>query len=281
MRKMNFSYLHHLMKSSDPIGIFDSGIGGMTVARAVKDLMPDEQIIYFGDTAHLPYGDKSAAAIQAYSVKITDVLIQRGCKVILIACNSASAAAFELVKEYAGKKAKVFNVIDPVVAYIRENYQKTSIGLIGTKQTVNSMVYQNKIEESSNSVKLKALATPLLVPMIEEGFINNHISEEIIHQYLVNDQLKDIEALILGCTHYPLIKKEIAGYYAGRVEVIDSSVTVAKALKAYLEYNNLVRSNKQSNGDHFLVSDFTESFEATTKLFFKELVHLEKYTLWE
>lgn len=269
------------MKSSDPIGIFDSGIGGMTVARAVKDLMPDEQIIYFGDTAHLPYGDKSAAAIQAYSVKITDVLIQRGCKVILIACNSASAAAFELVREYAGKKAKVFNVIDPVVDFIRENYQDTNIGLIGTKQTVHSKVYQNKVEKSSNSVKLNALATPLLVPMIEEGFVNNHISEEIIHQYLVNDQLKEIQALILGCTHYPLIKKVIADYYAGRVEVIDSSVTVAKALKAYLEYNNLVKSDKQCNGDQFLVSDFTESFEATTKLFFKKLVHLEKFTLWE
>ncbi len=269
-----------IMKSSDPIGIFDSGIGGMTVARAVKDLMPDEQIIYFGDTAHLPYGDKSAAAIQAYSVKITDVLIQRGCKTILIACNSASAAAFELVREYAGKKAKVFNVIDPVVDYIRENHQNTNIGLIGTKQTVNSQVYETKISQSSAGVKLNALATPLLVPMIEEGFISNHISEEIIQQYLVNEELKEIEALILGCTHYPLIKKAIDNYYKGKVEVIDSSVTVAKALKAYLEYNSLVRKERQFDDDQFLVSDFTESFEAATKLFFKELVHLEKYTLW-
>lgn len=269
------------MKSSDPIGIFDSGIGGLTVARAVKDLMPAEQIIYFGDTAHLPYGDKSAAAIQAYSVKITDVLLQRGCKVILIACNSASAAAFELVREYAGKKAKVFNVIDPVVDHIREGYENKAIGLIGTKQTVNSRVYKTKIELASEGIKFNALATPLLVPMIEEGFIHNHISEEIIHQYLVHDELENIEALILGCTHYPLIKNEIASHYGGSVEVIDSSVTVAKALKAYLEYNGLVKKEKQPLDDQFLVSDFTESFEATTKLFFKELVHLEKHTLWE
>jgi len=269
------------MKSSEPIGIFDSGIGGMTVARAVKDLMPNEQIIYFGDTAHLPYGDKSAAAIQAYSIKITDVLLQRGCKVILIACNSASAAAYELVREYTGKKAKVFNVIDPVVDHIRESYQKTSIGLIGTKQTVNSQVYKTKIEKSSENVTLNSLATPLLVPMIEEGFIHNHISEEIIYQYLAHEELQKIEALILGCTHYPLIKKEIESYYKDKVEVIDSSVTVAKALKAYLEYNNLFRKQGQTNGDHFYVSDFTDSFESTTKLFFKELVHLEKYVLWE
>ncbi len=269
------------MKSSDPIGIFDSGIGGMTVARAVKDLMPNEQIIYFGDTAHLPYGDKSAAAIQAYSVKITDVLLQRGCKLILVACNSASAAAFELVKEYTGKKAKVFNVIDPVVDYIRENYTNTVVGLIGTKQTVNSQVYSTKIKQSSDRVSLNSLATPLLVPMIEEGFIHNHISEEIIHQYLVHDELQKIAALILGCTHYPLIKKEVASYYNGKVEVIDSSTTVAKALKAYLEYNNLITKGKQTGADHFLVTDFTQSFEAATKLFFKELVHLEKYTLWE
>ena len=251
------------------------------MARAVKNLMPQEQLIYFGDTAHLPYGDKSSAAIQAYSIKITDVLLQRGCKVVLIACNSASAAAYELVKEYVGKKALVFNVIDPVVDYIRENYSDTNIGLIGTKQTVNSAVYKQKIGQTSDKVNLKSLATPLLVPMIEEGFIHNHISEEVIHQYLEHQDLRGIKALILGCTHYPLIKKEVAGYYNGKVEVIDSSVTVANALKAYLEYNNLTNKGAQANPDQFLVSDYTESFEDTTKLFFKQLVHLEKHELWE
>src|SRR5690606_22630234 len=124
---------------------------------------------YFGDTAHLPYGDKSVAAIQAYSVRITDFLIKRGCKLILIACNSASAAAYDLMKEYAGKKAQVFNVIDPVVDFVRENYADANIGLIGTKATVQSGVYQRKIEQLGQGLACKALATPLLVPMIEEG----------------------------------------------------------------------------------------------------------------
>jgi len=140
-----------MAKASDPIGIFDSGIGGLTVAKAVKHLLPNESIIYFGDTAHLPYGDKSTAAIQAYSIKICDIFLKRNCKVILIACNSASAAATDLVKEYVGKRAKVFNVIEPIVNYIRETYQNTNIGLIGTKQTVGSEVYKSKIETLGNA----------------------------------------------------------------------------------------------------------------------------------
>ena len=240
-----------MAKASDPIGIFDSGIGGLTVAKAVKQQLPNESIIYFGDTAHLPYGDKSTAAIQAYSVKICDIFLQRKCKVILIACNSASAAATDLVKEYVGKRAKVFNVIEPVVNYIRETYHKTNIGLIGTKQTVGSEVYKTKIEGLGNELKLHSLATPLLVPMIEEG-----------------------------CTHYPLIKKQVGNYYNEKVAVIDSSDMVSASLKAYLEYNLLI-NNSDNSSNQFMVSDFTKSFEELTKLFFGEQVHLEKYKLWE
>lgn len=268
------------MRSSSPIGIFDSGIGGLTVARAVKDLLPNEQLIYFGDTAHLPYGEKSTAAIQAYSVRITDFLMQRGCKLILIACNSASSAAYDLVREYAGKKARVFNVIDPVIDYIREHYSEAHIGLIGTKATVQSGVYQRKIDELGQGNVCKALATPLLVPMIEEGFLHNRISHDIINQYLSSGGLADISALILGCTHYPLIKKEVEAYYQGRVQVIDSSVTVARALKGFLELHNLAASGRRGD-NQFYVSDYTESFEGTTRLFFGEAVTLEKFDLWE
>lgn len=269
-----------MVKASDPIGIFDSGIGGLTVAKAVKKLLPNENIIYFGDTAHLPYGDKSTAAIQAYSIKICDIFLQRKCKVILIACNSASAAATELVKEYVGKKAKVFNVIEPVVNYIRETYQDTNIGLIGTKQTVGSKVYESKIEGLENKLKLNSLATPLLVPMIEEGFLQGTISQDIINEYLKKPSLRQISALILGCTHYPLIKNQVAHYYNDQIEIIDSSEIVAKSLKAYLEYNLLINSSANSQ-DQFIVSDFTDSFEELTKLFFGKQVHLEKFKLWE
>jgi glutamate racemase len=269
-----------MAKASDPIGIFDSGIGGLTVARAVKKLLPHESIIYFGDTAHLPYGDKSTAAIQAYSIKICDIFLQRNCKVILIACNSASAAATELVKAYVGKRAKVFNVIEPVVNYIRETYRDSSIGLIGTKQTVGSLVYERKIKGLENNLKLNSIATPLLVPMIEEGFLQGTISQDIINEYLKKPLLQQIKALILGCTHYPLIKDQVSKYYDGKVEVIDSSEIVAKSLKAYLEYNLLINT-APDHKDQFIVSDFTESFEELTKLFFGKQVHLEKFKLWE
>ncbi len=269
-----------MARASDPIGIFDSGIGGLTVARAVKKLLPEENIVYFGDTAHLPYGDKSTAAIQAYSVKICDVLLEAGCKVILIACNSASAAAYDLVKEYVGSRAKVFNVIDPVIHYIREHYHDTGIGLIGTRQTVYSGVYGRKIKALENNIDFKPLATPLLVPMIEEGYLEGRISRDIIGEYLNRPELNGITSLILGCTHYPLIKKQIEQHCSGRVDVLDSAEIVATSLKAYLEYNLLVNTH-EGGTTRFLVSDYTDSFEQLTKLFFGRHIRLEKYKLWE
>lgn len=268
-----------MTSDSRPIGIFDSGIGGLTVAHAIRDTLPEENIIYFGDTAHLPYGDKSEAAVQAYSIKITDVLLEKGCKAIVIACNSASSAAYELLKEYVGKRTLVTNVIDPMVNYITDHYSGKKVGLIGTKRTVISDVYGQKVKRLDHSIELASVATPLLVPMIEEGFFNNKISSEIIEKYLSNDQLKDISSLVLGCTHYPLIQDQIVKYFEGKVDILNSSQITALSLKKILEEKALL--NQHHNEDHFLVSDYTESFEASTKLFFQEKVTLEKYRLWE
>lgn len=268
------------IKANAPIGIFDSGIGGLTVAKAVRSLLPDEQIIYFGDTAHLPYGDKSTAAIQAYSIKIADVLLQADCKLVLIACNSASAAAFDLVKAYVASKAHVSNVIDPVVDYLREVHPHQKVGLIGTKQTIHSGVYLQKVGALNVGIDLQSLATPLLVPMIEEGFHKNEVSEAIISSYLSQPLFENIRAMVLGCTHYPLIKAQIHTYYQGRVSIIDSSEIVAKSVKALLEYHNLLDHGAKKE-DEFMVSDFTPSFQHATKLFFGESIRLQKYPLWE
>lgn len=268
------------MNNSQPIGIFDSGIGGLTVARAIRRQLPNESIIYFGDTAHHPYGDKSEAAIQAYSVKIADLLLKKGCKVIVIACNSASSAAYELLTEYVRKDAHILNVIDPMVELVVNHYAGKHIGLIGTKRTVQSNIYATKIEEAKKNITLKSMATPLLAPMIEEGFFNNQISHEIITQYLSDPHLQDIDALILACTHYPLIKQEINDHYEGRIPILDSSEVVARALAHFLKDNNL-KSNQLEPESHFLVSDYTRSFEASTRLFFRESVHLERHALWQ
>lgn len=261
---------------SAPIGIFDSGIGGLTVAHAITKLLPNESIVYFGDTAHLPYGDKSEAAIQAYSIKIADILLKRGCKVIVIACNSASSAAYELLKEYVQKEAYILNVIDPMVDYASSHYQGKKIGLIGTKRTVQSGIYKKKLEESSKGILLKSLPTPLLAPMIEEGYFNNKISHDLIEEYLNNNILRDIDALILACTHYPLIKTEIRNFYTKKVEVLDSSEIIALALKSLLLKNELLKRTDLPIHT-FLVSDYTESFEASTQIFFGRMVRLEKH----
>lgn len=264
---------------SQPIGVFDSGIGGLTVAHAIRNLLPCESMIYFGDTAHLPYGDKSEAAIQAYSIKIAEVLLKKGCKVIVIACNSASSAAYELLKEYVRKDTHIINVIDPMVEFVQEYFPEKNVGLIGTKRTVQSNVYSRKISESKKNITLHSLATPLLAPMIEEGFFNNQISHEIIAQYLSDPALSSIEALILACTHYPLIIKEIDSFYQGKITILDSAEIIANALKKYLEGERLL--NEQATPRrHFLVSDYTESFEAAARMFFHEAVHLEKHPLW-
>jgi glutamate racemase len=268
------------LSKEQPVGVFDSGIGGLTVAHAIRTLLPNESMIYFGDTAHLPYGDKSEAAIQAYSVKIADVLLKKRCKVIVIACNSASSAAYELLTEYVGKKIRIINVIDPMIDLVSREFAGSDIGLIGTKRTVQSGVYVRKIEELHKNITVQSLATPLLAPMIEEGFFNNQISHEIIAQYLSDPALTSIGALILACTHYPLIKAEINSFYGGKMKILDSSETVAMALRDYLERENLLCESKSAN-HHFLVSDYTESFEASARTFFKEAVVLEKHPLWD
>jgi glutamate racemase len=267
------------MSDTRPIGIFDSGIGGLTVAHAIRRLLPQESILYFGDTAHLPYGDKSEAAIQAYSVKIADFLHRQGCKLIVIACNSASSAAYELLKEYI-RKIKIINVIDPMIEWVSRHYAGKAVGLIGTRRTVQSGVYARKLEATGKNIKLHALATPLLAPMIEEGFFNNRISHDIIAGYLMAPELKNIDALILGCTHYPLIKNEITSFYEGTTAILDSSEMVAHAVAEYLHQHNLL--NRESPlPDRFLVSDYTEAFETSTRIFFGRQVKLEEQSLWE
>ncbi len=268
------------MHPSAPIGIFDSGIGGLTVALAITRRLPDENLIYFGDTAHLPYGDKSEAAIQAYSIKIADVLLRKGCKAIVIACNSASSAAYELLKEYVRKDAGIINVIDPMVELVLERYPGKQVGLIGTKRTIQSGVYARKIEEAGRNIALRALATPLLVPMIEEGFVHNKISREILEEYLNDPALKGLEALILGCTHYPLIRDDIQAASPSSMAVLDSSEVVAEALYRYLAGRGLLNNEVNPPSHQFLVSDFTDSFESSTRLFFQKEVHLEEHPLW-
>jgi glutamate racemase len=269
-------------RNSDFIGIFDSGMGGLTVAHAVSKLLPNENIMYFGDTVHTPWGDKSATAIQGYSHKITELFLEHRCKAILIACNTASAVAYDTVKAVVGDKALLVNVIDPVVAHIQENHPEQKIGLIATKQTIRSNVYKQKIEDLNKQIQLFALATPLLVPLIEEGYADSAVTRTIIQDYLGHNGLQDISALILGCTHYPLIKSSILDHYGHQISVIDSAELAAIALKKALSDKNLLKSDKTSSSEHrFYISDNNEFFTNLAQLFFTESVKVERHSLWD
>lgn len=270
----------YTLKADQPIGIFDSGIGGLTVANAIKKHLPNEEIIYFGDTAHLPYGDKAPYSIKHYSTEIAKFLLEKKCKVIVIACNTASSIAYKDVLKVTKNNAILINVIDPVVEKVhKEAKQNDHIGIIGTKGTIKSGIYRKKLKELNDDLEVSSMATPLLAPMIEEGFINDKISKTVLESYLTDNKLKDINSIILACTHYPLIKDEINLFYKGKVMVVDSADIVGSYVKEQLEFQGLL-NKKNKPEHHFFVSDYTNSFEKSTRYFFPEKITLEKASIW-
>jgi len=271
-------FLIYVPMKEQPIGIFDSGVGGLTVAHAIKQILPGESLVYFGDTAHLPYGDKSAESIRYYSGKITEFLLDQNSKVVLVACNSASASAFDTLRNEFKERAILIDVIDPVVDYMgTRNFRK--IGVIGTKRTISSGTYEMKIREKVPGTTVVSMATPLLVPMIEEGFIFDDISNAIIRSYLSNDTLSGIDALILGCTHYPIIRNQISKFFNFNVEVIDSARIVSLILRETLEKNNLLNDSGIVS-DQFFISDYTSYFEKIARMFFEGEINLKKADIW-
>ena len=264
---------------NSPIGIFDSGIGGLTVANAITRYFPNESIIYYGDTAHLPYGEKSPDSIRYFSLRIAKFLIDQGCKLIVIACNSAYSTSGEVLQEFFKGQVSFVNVVDPLVEKVKDlSLQK--IGVIATKATINSGIYQKRLSENNKEQIVATLATPLLVPMIEEGFYNNKISETIIHHYLSDKSLNNIDAILLACTHYPLIRTYIEKYYDHSVSVFDSTDVVVLAVEKELRKLGLRKTDDQKNKHRFIVSDYTPAFEETTRLFYRESIELEHLPLW-
>ncbi len=269
------------MSSTDnrPIGVFDSGIGGLTVVDAIQKQLPQEAIIYYGDTAHLPYGDKSADAIRYYSLKISKFLIDKGCKMVVIACNSASTAAYHVLTDFFSSDTLFVNVVDPLVKFAGQQ-QYSKVGIIATKATIASKVYEQRLKEQSMKLDVVSLATPLFVPMIEEGFYNDKLSHNIIDNYLSDDRFKDIDALILACTHYPLIRRQIYEYFDGQVDVIDSTKPTVDIIRQELERNDLLSGDDHLPTHQFIVSDVSPTFEETTKIFLNRNINLTQESIW-
>ncbi|MFA5618759.1 MAG: glutamate racemase [Weeksellaceae bacterium] len=264
------------MRNDRPIGVFDSGVGGLTVAKEIKRLLPHESIIYFGDTKHLPYGDKSRETITKYAVKITKFLIKNKCKAIVVACNTATSNSIEAIREAAGK-TPVIDVIYPVAKKVAYELNQ-NIGLIATKATVESHAYKNIIRKYNRYIKVAELATPLLVPIIEEGYSNTPVSKAIIESYISHKKFKDIDTIILGCTHYPLIQKEIENAFQNRVKVVDSPLIVVNELINELTKRKLLSDEKHPIYN-FYISDFTENFTKLAKIFFGKAIKIEQKEL--
>lgn len=253
------------------IGVFDSGVGGLTVVKEIFKQLPQYQIIYFGDTARLPYGTKGSDFVQKYSVKITDWLLKNGAKIIVVACNTSSAWASDLLKERF-KNTPIFEMITPAVNEIgQSNFKK--IGIIGTPGTIKSGVYQKKLKTKNFKLKIISQACPLFVPMVEEGWVSGDVIEKTAEEYLKSLKGKNIEALILACTHYPLLIKTIGKVINGRTQIINPAESLAKEIKIFLQNNPRIEKQIKKGSVHkFFFSDEPYNLEKISRLCFNKKI---------
>ena len=257
------------------IGIFDSGVGGMTVARAIEQCLPNYRTVYFGDLARTPYGSKSQDTIIAYARQNTKFLLAQGAKVIVIACNSAASVAADILQQEF--EVPIFEVITPAVNKAVLTSKSGAIGVIGTRATVRSGIYDKKITDQNPKSRVISQACPLLVPLVEEGWFNKRETKMIIRRYLHPIRLKNVDTLVLGCTHYPLLKNLIQPRIGKRVRVIDSAEEVAAGLEKFLIENPGIDSTLSHDGENlYYVSDITEAAMATAMRVFGRPINLQK-----
>lgn len=262
-----------LPTSLSPVGVFDSGVGGLTVVAKLRHLLPHENILYVGDTARVPYGGKSAETIIRYSQEIIDLLLQRGCKMIVVACNTASALALPTLKNFY--KIPLQGVINPGAAAAVKKTVTGNIGIIGTKATIASHAYLKAIHTLNPELTLFSQACPLLVPLIEEGWIDDEITDRIIHRYLDPMLSQNIDTLVLGCTHYPLVKKRIASLVGPHIALVDSAENCALEVQQILSEERLATSSNAQGSLHTILTDRSNSFFHLAA----EQLHLEMTSL--
>ena len=267
-------------EASRPIGVFDSGIGGLTVVKELSRLLPDERIIYFGDTARVPYGNKSRETIIHYSLQIAYFLLKKKIKMLVVACNSASSVSLPTLKRHF--HIPIIGVIEPGAKEAISSTQNKNIGVIGTLGTVSSNSYKKALKKLNRSVNIYQQACSLFVPLAEDGWHNNKIARDISDEYLKNFIGKNIDILILGCTHYPILKNVIQSSVGNKVKLIDSGKETAKEVKRIIEKKGLLNTHKINEKNHsvFFVSDFPHKFKEVSRRFLgKELTHVHKVKL--
>jgi glutamate racemase len=250
-------------RSLRPIGVFDSGIGGLTVVRALRDLLPHEDIFYIGDTARLPYGGKSKSTIERYSIEISGLLLAENAKMIVVACNTSSSLAIWKLQEIL--KVPVVGVIAPGARAAVKETRIGHVGVIGTRSTIKSEAYERAIQALNPAVRVTSQACPLLVPLVEEAWLVDKVTREVLHRYLDPVVGAGIDTLVLGCTHYPLLAPLIQEVCGPEVLLVDSARNCAVAVKQTLLECNLKNLTKADGKLNVALTDSSNSFLTTAR----------------
>ena len=263
-----------------PIGIFDSGIGGLTVVKRLAATLPNENIIYFGDTARVPYGSKSNSTVIEYSIQNTKFLLSKNVKAVIVACNTASSMAIPELKNQF--KIPIIGMIEPEARMALRKTRNKKIGVIGTRATTGNLAYSSEIKMIDSTTNVTEKPCPLFVPLAEEGWTDHKATYEIAEEYL--KELRDIgiDTLVLGCTHYPILTNVIQKVIGHKVSLIDSGVASAEIIKVELRKLDLLTSSTKTGWQEFYVSDIQVKFKEIAELFLgKEIEHVHKVDLEE
>lgn len=258
-----------MLSKDSAIGVFDSGIGGLTVLHQIIEALPRENTVYLGDTARSPYGTKSVDTVLRYSFENSEFLVEKGVKTVVVACNTSTAIALEALR---GKlSVPVLGVIEPGVRRAIKSTRNKKVGVIGTEATIQSGAYTHALKAADPSIEVYSRACPLFVPLVEEGWTDNGVVDMTVKAYLESLKQSGIDTLILGCTHYPLLKKAIRKYMGSGVRLVDSAEEVAKEVAALLKRSAM--SRKTGKGSHgFFVTDAPDRFIKVGRRFLGEKV---------
>lgn len=241
-----------------PIGVFDSGIGGLTVAKEIMRQLPGESLVYFGDTARVPYGTKSQNTVCKYSRQIARFLLTRNVKAVVIACNTASALAMEELENML--EVPVIDVVQPGARMAASSTGNHKIGVLGTRSTIKSGIYERYLHRINPELTVVSKACPLFVPLVEEGLLEDRITEDVVGRYLHDMKEYEIDTLVLGCTHYPLLRGVIGRKMGEEVKLVNPAYETAKSLKEMLLEQNLLASGNVGVAHQFFVSDGADQF---------------------
>jgi glutamate racemase len=261
------------------LGIFDSGLGGLTISKEIIKVLPEYQLLYFGDTAHVPYGNRSQKEIYKLTETAVDFLFSKGAELIIVACNTASAEALRKIQqEYLPKKypdKRVLGVIRPLAEMAARTTVSNKIGVVGTRGTIDSKAFERELKALKDEIQVFQQACPLLVPLIEESWGNKVETKMILKRYLRSLKNKQIDTLILGCTHYPMLYKKFVQLMGKKCQVLDSGKIVAQSLRDYLSRHPEIETKLTKGNQHqFFVSDLTDNFKQIASRFLGREIEL-------